>query len=104
VSHHRYWDAARTVVFLGAIGWDALGAIRLTREQMEQRRMAAARDLKRGVKQADEAGKYGVSEAAVSVWARRLRQGGMKALQMRRAPGRIPSSTLGTWPGSPACS
>lgn len=72
------------------MGWHAFYGVVLTREQMEQRRLAAAGDLRRGMKQADVARKYGVSEASVSRWAEALREGGPDALRMRKARGAEP--------------
>lgn len=69
------------------MGWVALRGIRLTREQMEQRRLSAASDMRAGTRQADVARKYGVSEASVSRWARALREGGLEALKARKADG-----------------
>jgi len=54
---------------------------------MERRRHAAGRDLLAGMRQADVARKYGVSEASVSRWARALHTGGLEALRARRATG-----------------
>ena len=70
----------------------------MTREQMERRRLAAARDLRAGPSQADVARKYGVSETSVSRWARRLRDGGLEALRATKAkrPGpRLSKADLG---------
>ena len=75
------------------MGWAALYGIDLSRAQLEARRLAAARDLKKGMKQADVAKKYGVSEACVSRWAKALREGGTEALMMRTIPGKTPSLT-----------
>lgn len=72
------------------MGWAAFRGFDLTREQMERRRLAAARDLRAGMRQADVARKYGVSEASVSRWARRLRDGGLEALRATKAEGPEP--------------
>ena len=61
--------------------------VTLTREQMEQRRLAAARDLAAGHSQRRVADKFGVTEAAVSRWADALRAGGDEALRSRKATG-----------------
>lgn len=53
--------------------WDALYGMPLTREQLEARRMAAARDLQRGMRQADVARKDGVGWASVCRWAKAFR-------------------------------
>ncbi|QQR43421.1 helix-turn-helix domain-containing protein [Myxococcus xanthus] len=58
----------------------------LSTEQKHERRIEAARPLRRGVPQARVARELGVSEAAVSKWAARLRLGGIRALRARRHP------------------
>ena len=63
---------------------------RLTREQMEQRRLAAARDLQAGMKEADVARKYGVSRQSVNRWKKTLRRTGPDGLRGRKAPGGEP--------------
>ena len=61
----------------------------LTREQMEERRLAGGRLLKVGkLSQAEIARQLGVSRATVSDWAARLTAGGMRQLRRRCAPGR----------------
>ena len=45
------------------MGWAALYGIASSRAQLEARWLAAPRDLRKGMKQADVAKKYGVSEA-----------------------------------------
>lgn len=72
------------------MGWATLYGVKLSREQLEQRRLAAGRDLSRGMKQADVARKYRVSTASVARWANALRQGGLEALKMRDLPGAEP--------------
>jgi len=69
------------------MGWDSPYGSPMSREQLERRRLAAAEDLRRGVRQADVARKYGVSEASASRWARALRTGGLEALRARKATG-----------------
>jgi transposase len=62
---------------------------KLTREQMEARRRAAAKLLRAGRwSQADIARQLGVSRATVSEWAKRLADGGLRALRRRKASGR----------------
>jgi len=62
---------------------------RLTREQMEERRLEAARLLRRGkLTQAEIARQLGVSRMAVSQWAARLEAGGIRQLRQRRSGGR----------------
>ncbi len=61
----------------------------LTREQMEARRLAAAKLLRAGRwSQAEIGHQLGVSRATVSEWAKRLADGGLRALRRRKAPGR----------------
>lgn len=61
----------------------------LTREQMEERRRAAARLLKVGrLSQAEIGRRLGVSRAAVGQWAQQLQQGGVRALRRRKPSGR----------------
>jgi transposase len=62
---------------------------RLTREQMEERRLEAARLLRAGKQsQAEIARQLGVSRMAVSQWAAQLRAGGVRQLRRRRGGGR----------------
>ena len=63
------------------MGWDPLSALTLTRDQLEQRRLAAADDLDHGMTQSDVAEKYGVTEAAVSTWATTLETEGREGLK-----------------------
>ena len=61
----------------------------LTREQMEERRRAGAKQLRAGrLSQAEIARRLGVSRAAVSNWAKQLDKGGLRALWPRKASGR----------------
>jgi len=67
----------------------------LTREQLGERRRAGARLLKAGkLSQVATDRQLGVSRMAVSVWAKQLAQGGMRALRRRAAPGRPARLTL----------
>lgn len=62
---------------------------RLTREQMEERRLEGARLLRTGKQsQADIARQLGVSRMAVSQWAAQLQAGGVRQLRQRRSGGR----------------
>ncbi|WP_141594699.1 MULTISPECIES: winged helix-turn-helix domain-containing protein [unclassified Myxococcus] len=70
---------------------------RLSAEQQQERRLEAARLLRRGVPQVRVAREFGVSEAAVSKWAARLRSGGLRALRARRHPGRRSRLTPTQW-------
>lgn len=60
----------------------------LTREQMEERRLAGGRLLKAGkLSQAEIARQLGVSRATVSDWAKKLEAGGLRGLRKRTAKG-----------------
>lgn len=69
------------------MSWGALDGIGLTRGQMEKRRLAAVKDIKRGMMQRSVARKYGVSDGTASRWAKMLRDGGVDALRMTKAKG-----------------
>lgn len=61
----------------------------LTREQMEARRRAGPKLLRSGRwSQAEIARHWDVSRATASEWAKRLADGGLRALRRRKAPGR----------------
>src|SRR5437762_8099251 len=60
----------------------------LNRDDMENRRLAAARDLLNGVKQSQVARRYGVSRTTASRWHRSIVVKGVDALRKRRATGR----------------
>src|ERR1700676_4088902 len=60
----------------------------LTRDEMESRRLLAARDLQTGLTQSQVARKFGVSRTTASRWNRALSGRGVEALRKRRAPGR----------------
>ncbi len=60
----------------------------LSRDEMEERRLTAARDLQVGLSQAQVARKFGVSRTTASRWNRALVDKGVEALRKRRAPGR----------------
>ncbi len=70
--------------------WDALSGVRLTREQMEKRRLLATANLQTGIKQVDVARKYGVSRASVSRWAGTFEEKGLEGLKMQKATGQPP--------------
>jgi len=62
---------------------------KLTRAQMEERRLEAARLLRQGKLSLSEiARRLGVTPAAVHKWRRRLDEGGKRALRRVTAPGR----------------
>ena len=60
----------------------------LTREDMEIRRLAAARELLDGMTQSQVARRYGVSRTTASRWHRSIIRKGVEALRKRRATGR----------------
>ena len=64
-----------------------LNGIKLTRNQMEQRRMLASEDLANGMSQADVARKYGVYPSSVSRWVKRLQNEGKEGLKEKKAKG-----------------
>ena len=68
--------------------------LKLTRKQMEQRRLMAAKDLSIGMKQADVARKYGVNRSNISRWTKTLKKEGKSGLQMRKAKGAEPKLDL----------
>jgi transposase len=70
----------------------------LTPEQMEERRLAAARLLRQGrFSQADIARQLGVSRASVSRWAATLAQQGRRGLATRIRAGREPRLDEKAW-------
>src|SRR5947199_7470201 len=60
----------------------------LTREDMETRRLAAAKELLNGVTQSQVARTYGVSRTTASRWHRSIVHTGFDGLRRRRATGR----------------
>ncbi|MCC6857477.1 MAG: transposase [Bryobacterales bacterium] len=60
----------------------------LTREEMEVRRLEAARALLQGATQSKVARQFGVSRTTASRWSHALRQSGPDSLRRRRATGR----------------
>lgn len=60
----------------------------LTREDMETRRLAAAKELLTGVTQSQVARRYGVSRTTASRWHRSIVHKGVEGLRRRRATGR----------------
>jgi len=70
----------------------------LTSEQMEERRLAAARLLRQGrLSQAEIARQLGVSRASVCRWAATLAQQGRRGLKARPIPGRLPRLDEKAW-------
>jgi putative transposase len=60
----------------------------LSREEMEYRRLQAARELANGSSQSRVARKFGVSRTTTSRWRRALEHNGVDGLRKRRATGR----------------
>jgi len=72
--------------------------MRLTRAQMEERRLAAARLLRAGgLPQAEIARQLGVSRTAVTQWKRRLAMAGLAGLRRRRSSGRPSRLSAADW-------
>jgi transposase len=69
----------------------------LTLAQLEERRLAAAALLRRGLTQAAIARHLGVSRASVSRWAAALHQQGRHALRARPKSGRPPRLAARAW-------
>jgi transposase len=77
------------------MGWQPS---RLTREQMEERRLAAVPLLRaKRLSQAAIARDLGVSRAAVTRWKRTLDQAGRRGLRRRRSPGRASYLSAVQW-------
>ena len=60
---------------------------KLTREQMEARRLLAARLLLQGKRVNEVAREVGAAKSSVSRWNAALERGGVEALRARKAPG-----------------
>lgn len=74
------------------MGWQPS---KLTREQMEERRLEGARLLRLGkTTQAEIARELGVSRATVSDWAKRLAADGPGAVRRRQPTGRAPKLSV----------
>jgi transposase len=66
----------------------------LTRDQVEERRVAAVRLLRaKGLSQAEIAWEMGGSRASVTRWEQDLARAGVGGLRQRRSAGRPPSLT-----------
>jgi transposase len=71
---------------------------RLTRAQLEERRLAAGRLLRSGtMTQAEVAREAGVHPASVTRWKHQLARGGLRALRRRAPPGRASHLTPDQW-------
>jgi len=60
---------------------------KLSRKELERRRLAAGEDLLSGMKESDVARKYGVNPSSVTRWKQMLKKEGMKGLKQRKALG-----------------
>ena len=60
---------------------------KLSRQELERRRLAAGEDLKAGMKQADIALKYNVHPSSVSRWNNEFQKHGKEGLRRKKAPG-----------------
>jgi putative transposase len=69
--------------------------VTLSREEMEYRRLQAARELANGTSQSRVARKFGVSRTTTSRWMRALDHHGVEGLRKRRATGRPSRLTAG---------
>ncbi len=70
------------------MGWHS--SIRLTPEQLEQRRLAAYEMLQSGKTQAEVAQEFGVTTGAVNHWVKAVEKAGPEALKRRPHTGRPP--------------
>ncbi len=62
---------------------------KLTREQMEERRLEGARLLKEGkLPKAEIARQLGVTRGSVSAWAKKVEAGGVRKLRLHKSSGR----------------
>ena len=77
------------------MGWQPT---RLTRAQVEERRLAAGRLLRaKRLSAAEIAREVGVSRTSVTRWQRRLAQAGLRGLRRRSPPGRASYLTTAQW-------
>lgn len=70
---------------------------KLTRDELERRRLLAAADLKGGMRQIEVARKYATTRASVSRWAAALERAGEDALRRRNPPGQPSKLTEAQW-------
>src|SRR5664279_3010805 len=66
---------------------------KLTREQMEARRLLAGRLLLQGKGVSEVAREVGAAKSSVSRWNAAMQQGGLTALHAKKAPGAKPRLT-----------
>ena len=60
---------------------------KLSRQELERRRLSAAEDLQVGMSQSDVARKYDVNPSSVCRWNKALKEKGMGGVKRRKAPG-----------------
>ncbi len=60
---------------------------KLSRQELERRRLAAGEELKAGMSQADIARKYNVHPSSACRWNKELEEHGIKGLHRKKAPG-----------------
>ena len=60
---------------------------KLSRKELERRRLAAAEDLLKGISQWDISCKYNVNPSSVCRWNQMLQEHGKEGLRQRKAPG-----------------
>ena len=60
---------------------------KLSRQELERRRLVAGEDLKSGMSQADIARKYNVHPSSACRWNKELQENGIKGLNRKKAPG-----------------
>lgn len=72
------------------MGSDAYQPV-LSRDEKERRRLLAAEDLRRGMKQVEVARKFHVSPASVSRWNKVFKSAGPRALRRTNPPGKKPA-------------
>jgi len=66
----------------------------LSRDDMEQRRIEAGKELLEGIRPSRVAANFGVSRAAAARWNRAITTGGVESLKKHIAPGRPSRLTL----------
>lgn len=71
--------------------------MRLSREELERRRLAAAKDLLAGVKQIEVARRYHTTRASVSRWNKTLRKSGLDELRRKKPKGRASYLSPAQW-------
>jgi transposase len=60
---------------------------KLSRQELERRRISAAKDLQKEMTQSDVARKYDVNPSSVCRWNKALKEKGLEGVKRRKAPG-----------------